>query len=118
MGRMRPTVFAAVRERDGHRCIAGCGDQDTLIPGHRANRGMGGHKGSERSSNVVTMCAWLNDQVESNADRAAEARRYGWKISRYEDPAVVPVYDAVLEQWFLLDDEFGRLEVPEPTERG
>ncbi len=114
MGRMRPKDFAVVLERDGYRCAhCGCGG-DTLIPNHRANRGHGGSKVAERLSNVVTMCARANTDIESDAGAAAEARRYGWKLSRWEDPAVVPVYDLGLDAWYVLDDNGGRTETTNP----
>jgi hypothetical protein len=46
--------------------------------------------------------------MESNPLVADMARAYGWKLSRYENPLVVPVFDALTGNWYQLDDNYGR----------
>ena len=82
----------------------GC-DQETLVPQHRANRGIGGYRGGDALSNVVLLCAY-NSLIESDPVIAAEARRLGIKISRHADPRAVPVQHQQLGL-VLLDDDGG-----------
>ena len=72
---------------------------------------MGGAKSKDQPSNIIVMCAVINDQMESNATTAQLAREYGWKISRYENSLIRPVYDAVSGFWFRLDDDFVRQSI-------
>jgi len=106
---MKPARFHQFRQRDQH-CYH-CGEAYDLIPHHRSNRGMGGAKSKDQPSNIIVMCAVINDQMESNATTAQLAREYGWKISRYENSLIRPVYDAVSGFWFRLDDDFGRQSI-------
>jgi hypothetical protein len=55
----------------------------------------------------------MNSLIESDAEAARTARRYGWKISKYDNPAEKPYYDLIAGRWFLLGDDFtkGELEV-------
>ncbi len=102
--------FQKFLDRDKH-CFH-CGSTgDDLVPNHRANRGMGGSKVRERSSNVVVLCSLLNGLIESDALAAQEARSYGWKIDTWQDPLRTPVFDKSLGQWFLFDDLFGSVVV-------
>ena len=89
--------------RDGHVC-AMCGlEDDTLVPHHRANRGMGGRRSLDRMSNLVWLCSSDNGLVESDADAAKEARDRGIKISSHAEPAHVLIRHAVLGVGYLLD---------------
>ena len=106
---MNRREFQKYVERDKHCPHCGSTD-DTLVPNHRANRGHGGHKAGNQPANIVVMCSFSNGLIESDAGAAAWARRYGWKIGRYDDPAKVPVYDMVTGRWWLMDNEFGRSE--------
>lgn len=102
---MKPKDFAKLLKRDRH-CLH-CGlDDDTLIVQHRANRGSGGSKQAEKASNLIVLCSAFNGLIESDADAAAKARRFGWKLSRYDHPANRAVYDVVAGEWYLLDDNF------------
>lgn len=83
-----------------------CGDTETLVPNHRANRGSGSPKSLSRPSNIVVLCALMNGLIESDAKAAQTARRYGWKLSKYQNSAEQPYYDLVAGQWFLLGDDF------------
>ena len=105
---MTPKQFQVFLDRDGHACLH-CGLQDdTLIPQHRAGKGMGSVKSRRtRLSNIIVLCSAMNSLIESDADAAEEARRNGWKISGYADPLTVPVRDAA-GVWWLLDDFGGR----------
>lgn len=72
---------------------------------------MGGSKEFDVPSNIMCLCSAMNGLIESDADLAALARQYGWKLSRYEKPAQTPVYDLQKGIWVLLDDNFGRKNV-------
>lgn len=111
---MTPKEFAKYERRD--RWCLHCGvNSPYLIPHHRANRGMGGDKTAGKqannSSNILAVCTALNSEMESNSIVAEMARGYGWKLSRSEDPETTPVYDSVTDKWFLLDNNYNKLEV-------
>ena len=108
---MKRKEFQRFLDRDQHCPHCGRTD-DTLVPNHRANRGSGGHKAGNAPANIVVLCSSANYLIESDTQEAETARRFGWKISRYDDPANVPVYDAVTGRWWLLDNNYGRSETP------
>jgi len=88
------------------RCAL-CGDENlTLVPHHRANRGMGGRKSMDRLSNVVWLCALENGALESEPELAVIARTKGIKISSHEEPSHAPIFHAVHGR-VLLDDDGG-----------
>jgi hypothetical protein len=103
---MTPKQFAKYLARD-HGCYH-CGtDDDTCIPQHRQNRGMGGSKSRDVPSNIVVLCSRINGLIESDAWWASEARIQGWKLNSWDDPLEVPIRDSAGVLW-LLDDKFGR----------
>ena len=101
---MNRREFARLLERD-QSCVH-CGSvTDTLIPHHRANRGMGGSKVRDTPSNIVLLCAEANNRLESDWRFASYGRKMGWKVSTHLNPAEVPVFHAGFgEFWVLLDD--------------
>jgi len=103
---MTPKEFAKYLARDGY-CLH-CGTTEALSPNHRANRGHGGSKKSEVASNVVILCSLFNGLIESDAKAAGMAKRFGWKISRYDNPREMPVYDTVAGEWYFLTDDWTR----------
>lgn len=103
---MKPQEFHKYLQRD-QRCYH-CGEMYDLIPHHRSNRGMGGSQVANKPSNIISMCAAINDLMESNAKMAEVAREFGWKLSRYENTLIRPVYDASTGFWFRLDDNYKR----------
>lgn len=106
---MNGRQFAKYLARDLH-CVCGCmGREDTYVPQHRANRGMGGSKLLDRPSNVIVMCSGLNILIEQNADLAEQAKGYGWKLERWQVPEEVPIYDRATGEWYLLDNEYQRI---------
>jgi len=104
IGMMTKKEFERYVARDRH-CYH-CGTTEALAPNHRANRGHGGSKKSEVASNVVILCSLFNGLIESDSKAAALAKKFGWKISRYDNPLEMPVFDAVLGQWFLFDNNY------------
>jgi hypothetical protein len=87
------------------------GREDTFVPQHRINRGMGGSKALDRPANILVMCAHLNGLIESSAAAAASAREFGWKLERWMSPEDTPFYDNHTGHWYLIDNEFGRTRV-------
>ena len=75
---------------------------------------MGGSPERNRASNLVLICSRLNGLIESNYSAATIAHRYGWKLRSWEDPELVPVYDRMNGNWYLLDDDFRRVAIPTP----
>lgn len=103
---MNKKRFQKFLDRDGG-CFH-CGDTgETLVPQHRSNRGFGGG-GSDSSSNIIVLCAWANYALESDAAFAVLGREYGWKLFKWQDPLLEPVWDAYRGVWAYLDDGFGR----------
>jgi hypothetical protein len=99
--------FQKFLDRDKHCPHCGTTD-DTLVPNHRANRGMGGHKAGNEPSNIVVLCSSFNGEIESDPLMASAARKFGWKIGRYANPTNVPVFDSVSGRWWRLDNDYGR----------
>jgi hypothetical protein len=53
----------------------------------------------------------MNFLIEANAEAAATARRYGWKISKYDNALEKPYYDLIAGRWYLLGNDFTKSEV-------
>lgn len=110
---MNKKAFAKLLNRDGH-CWH-CGSTgDNLIPQHRANRGHGGASKISKlnqPSNLIVLCSDANFMLENLADFAERGRLFGWKISRYADPATEPVYDAWKGVWCILTNDYERIEL-------
>lgn len=102
-------AYAEIFVRDGWRCYH-CGASDQLSPHHRINRGMGGSKNPQLNapSNIIALCWAVNMQLETTPVIAELGRKFGWKLTRGQDPLAVPVWDAQAQQWYRLDDEYGR----------
>lgn len=106
-------LLRLVRARDLDTCAwhgLGCGSE-TLVPHHRANRGMGGSRSLDRAANIVLVCAVVNGLFESDAGYATLARARGFKLLRSADPTRVPLEHAV-RGWVLLDDVGGWVAAP------
>jgi len=102
-------AFALYLARDMH-CPCGCvGREDTFVPQHRVNRGMGGSKVLDRPANVIVICSSANGLIESNATWAKRARDYGWKLSRWQEPEAEPFYDLANGTWNLIDNIYNRV---------
>lgn len=100
-----PQQKATILFRDGYKC-AMCGHRATEA-NHRGNRGAGGHRASNTLANGCAICHECNGAIESDALRAAVARERGVKISRYEDPELVPYLSPLYAVPVLLDNEGG-----------
>lgn len=109
--RRRPTGFdrptrRAIYDRDGHACVC-CGitkDQAPLTVHHRINRGHGGNPTVNTVVHGIVCCWPCNGLMETSPERAAEARRNGWKLLRHQDPAQVPVLYPDEQRWLLRAD--------------
>lgn len=103
--------FAKFLARDGH-CLH-CGlDDETLVPQHRRNRGMGGSKSLSNASNIIVVCSLSNGMFEASESHSVTAQGYGWKLRAGQDSLTTPVFDAFEGVWYLLDDKFGKMETP------
>lgn len=96
-------------ERDGWTCYL-CGLElrdGSLVPHHRANRGSGGSRMSDKASNVLSLCSLCNGVIEASSERAEEARDLGIKISKFQVQRSheIPVFSR-LNGWILLADDF------------
>jgi hypothetical protein len=105
---MNGRQFALYLARDLH-CPCGCvGREDTFVPQHRINRGMGGSRNLDRPANILVMCSTMNGLIESDPKLAEVARRYGWKLSRWQVPEDEPFFDLTTGQWSLIDNLYRR----------
>jgi hypothetical protein len=111
---MKPKDFQRLLARDRY-CLH-CGATDALSPNHRANRGMGGSKAFDTPSNLVVLCSLFNGLIESDGRAAALARKFGWKLSKWDDFRAKPVYDRMSGEWRLLNDEYGFIVVEQERE--
>lgn len=100
-------LLRALDKRDGHRCAwhweGGC-DTATLVPHHRANRGMGGRPSLDRLSNLVWLDSRTNGLIECDPVWAEAARKRGIKISGHSEPAEVAIVHAAHGRVLLGDD--------------
>ena len=101
---MTPREFQKYLDRDGGTCWH-CGTSETLVPQHRASRGMGGSK-KQTPANIILLCALFNGLIESDAKAASMALRYGWKLLRSDRPVDKPVYNIVDGLWYFLNEDY------------
>jgi len=102
--------FQKYLARDGH-CLHCGADDETLVPQHRRNRGMGGSESRSKPSNVIVLCSYFNGVIEASEVASRAAQKYAWKLREGQDPAQTPVYDSWMGVWWLLDDNFQKKEV-------
>jgi len=105
---MNKKSFQKFLDRDTGCVHCGIND-DTLIPHHRQNRGMGGSKLLDKPSNIVVLCSGANNWLESNYAFAQMGKDYGWKLTHGQEPEKTPVW--IVDGWYLLDNEFGKVKV-------
>jgi hypothetical protein len=96
---MTMKTFRPFLDRDGGVCVH-CGSNGAdLVPGHRLGRGAGGSKAREVASNVIVMCWWLNNHIETHADVRAAARLLGWSLESWQKPSEEPFWNAPRQRW-------------------
>lgn len=99
-------------DRDLGRCVH-CGETEAISPNHRGNRGMGGSKALDKPSNLILLCSEMNTLIESSNRYAEQAKSFGWKISKWDTPENVAVFDYLDQKWFYLDNAWNRREIDE-----
>lgn len=104
-------TVAYLAERDGGRRCWHCHEEVAVGVQHRAAKGMGGSLDAERPSNGLILCNIFNGDIEADAAARSLAVAYGWKVSKWDDPATVPAYDALTGFWWLLRDDGTRVRV-------
>lgn len=91
-----------------------CGvDDDTLVPHHRSNRGMGGSPSRDTLANVILVCSRYNGLMESDSFWAARAREQGHKLLSWQSPADEPCFDVVSGVWFRLSVDGTKTDLEE-----
>lgn len=107
MSRVSKRVSDLVYARDNYRCV-NCGATGGLSIQHRRNAQMGGSKTAHTPKNLIVCCLSYNTAMESDALVARVARFNGHKLKSFEQPEKVPVWYAMEDNWFLLDDDGNR----------
>jgi hypothetical protein len=103
---MNRKQFQKFLDRDSGACYH-CGVMDdTLIPQHRLGRGAGGSRSRDVPSNILTLCSWMNNEIEVSAEMRATARAMGWSLTSSQPPADTPAFNLTLNSWVQLDDLF------------
>lgn len=108
---LKPLTVARLARRDGGRRCWHCWEEVAVGVQHRAAKGMGGYVAAERLSNGLILCNLLNSAAEADQDAAEMCLAYGWKVSKWDDPATVPALEVATGYWWLLDDIGGRRRV-------
>lgn len=91
-GEFSPEARAAIYEAAGYRCV-GCGNNQPLTCQHRIARGMGGTSNNliGHPSNGVALCGsgttGCHGWTEAHPKHAGAL---GWRVSRHEDPGLIP----------------------------
>lgn len=106
---IQKTLVRKIIERDN--CCPHCGAVEAISIHHRKNRGMGGSKKLDYPANLMVLCSQLNSLIEADAEWRRKALTFGWKLSPWDDPLFVPVWDRMSGVWWRLDDTFGRWPV-------
>jgi len=75
---------------------------------------MGGSKILDTTQNMILVCRTYNDEMESNADVANEARNSGHKLGHYASPTM-PVWDNFRKRWFALNTKGGKFITEPPS---
>lgn len=94
-----------------------CGTTVGLVPHHRKNRGMGGSKLLDISSNLMLVCAEYNFLMESDANVAMKARSWGHKLRSTDHPSE-PVLDRTNHIWYELLPDGTKKEVKNAIDPG
>lgn len=89
-----------VYARDGFRC-ASCRGFNPLSYQHRAAVGMGGSRLLPTVVGGLTLCVPCN--VECEGSMQSRALAFGWKIRRWQDATLVPVFYAHEFAWFRFE---------------
>lgn len=99
-------------KRDNHQCWH-CPEVEAISLQHRRNRQMGGSKMLDRTDNLIVLCSSMNALIESDANAAAEARDFGWKLASW-DSFSMPVFNRNELKWYALDEIGNKTEVDPP----
>lgn len=100
-------LLRLLEERDGRECAwhgLACPNPDTLVPHHRANRGMGGRPSLDRIENLLLVCSHINGRMEDDTAILIEAMERGIKLPGYVDPADIPVTYGSGQSYWLRGD--------------
>lgn len=108
-----PPVRAIIHARSGGRCEYWCSDRAIEVQ-HRRARGAGGTTwpGINLPSNGLDLCRHHHAWAET---RDLVAKQAGLWVSRYDNPALVPLVLPGMPPKWLTDD--GDYQLTEPTDR-
>lgn len=95
--------------RSGGACER-CGVRTSAMERHHRKRR---RDGGDRLCNILLLCAGGDGCHRHVTEHPGEARRYGFIVSAYADPAVIPVLYRRRE-WMVLGDDGSLMPLPEP----
>lgn len=97
--------------RSGGACER-CGVRTSALERHHRKRR---RDGGDRISNILLLCAGGGGCHQHVTEHPLEARRYGFIVSVYSEPDVIPVLYRRRE-WMLLDDAGSIMPLPAPID--
>lgn len=110
VGKVRDLVF----ERDGYECVVfeRAGEcSGGLTVQHRVGRGMGGSAQLDGFENLLTMCAYHNGLVESDALFRRLCVMRGYSVPRWASMSVKSIPVEFLQGWMLLGESLTPIDV-------
>ena len=105
-----PAQRAVILHRDGGLCGL-CGKPGATEVNHRSNRGVGGDRTKNVTSNGCAIHGTCNGLIEADTGCAKDALALGVKLHSWDDPTVERFWMWAVGEWVLLDDEGGWIEV-------
>jgi hypothetical protein len=75
---------------------------------------MGGSKVLDNLQNVILVCGFWNNAMESDPGSANLARDLGHKLSKFLSPGE-PCFDKVWRKWYFLDKIGNKVETSPPS---
>lgn len=93
-----------ILHRDGGLCAL-CGKPGATEVNHRSNRGSGGSRTKNTTSNGCAIHGTCNSLIEADAGYAEDAIALGVKLHSWADPTLERFWMWAVCEWVLLDND-------------